>query len=537
MLQIVDCIKQDHDLRLVALAGFLCLAACLAAVGMVTRALASHDHWRVMWTGATGFVVGGTIWSTHFVAMLGFRPEIPFAYDAWLTLTSILTAISFAWLGVTLAIRAGYVVTGGMMLGVAVLTMHYVGMLAISLPGHLEWDKNYITASVITGLTFGAVAAKLALSGKNLFWRSMGGLAGAFAICGTHFTSMAGVHITYDPTATITASAIAPVWLGIGIFTITAIIVALALLGVLIDHHLARRAVREANTLRAYVIELETTKQKLEDTTSDLLKALEAAAVSSQSKSQFLATMSHELRTPLNAIIGFSEILATELFGPLGNERYREYANDVRESGSHLLSLINDILDFSKVDAGQLKLENENLALDKVVSEALRMVRQQAEQQGIKLEDNIDDNLPLLYCDHRRIRQVLLNLLSNATKFTPAGGLVIVSAKYREDQISFSVSDTGIGIASQDIAKAMERFGQIDSALNRKYEGTGLGLPLAKRLIELHDGELTLESELGVGTVVTATFPATRTVHDVRPVIIATSESKSEQSMQPGFSL
>lgn len=535
MLQIIDCITQDHDLRLVVLAGFLCLAACLAAVGMVTRAKASDDKWRTVWTAATGFVVGGAIWSTHFVAMLGFRPEIPFAYDTWLTLASVLIAITFSWLGVTLAVRTRHILAGGLMLGIAVITMHYVGMQAISLPGHLEWDQTYIFASVITGLAFGAAASMLALRGKNLFWRSMGGVAGALAICGTHFTSMAGVHISYDPTINISTSTIAPVWLGIGIFTITATIVALALLSVLIDHHLARRAIREAETLRAHVAELEATKKKLEETTVDLLKALEAAAASSQSKSQFLATMSHELRTPLNAIIGFSEILATELFGPLGNERYRDYANDVRESGSHLLSLINDILDFSKVDAGQLKLENENLAPDQVISEALRMMRQQGEQQGIRLEAKIDPELPLLYCDHRRVRQVLLNLLSNALKFTPSGGSVIVSAFCSNDQISLSVADTGIGMSAEDIPKALERFGQIDGALNRKYEGTGLGLPLAKGLIELHEGSLAIESELGVGTIVTARFPATRTIRNDLSGSADTIASSSEQAMQQGF--
>ncbi|MGV8997242.1 MAG: MHYT domain-containing protein [Parvibaculaceae bacterium] len=512
MLRILGCITQDHDLRLVALAGFLCLAACFAAVGMVTRANASKGHWHYLWVTSTGFVVGGAIWSTHFVAMLGFRPEVPVSYSLLPTFTSIILSIVLATAGVAIALRPRGAIPGGMMLGVAVLAMHYVGMSALNVPGTLHWDPAYIYASVICGLVFGALAARYAIEKTSWSLRMLGGVFGTLAICGTHFTSMAGVTISFDPTVAMPSTSIEPVWLAISIFTITTIIIALALLGVILDHHLTRRSVIEASRLRAHVVELEATKRKLEATTADMLKALEAASTSNQSKSQFLATMSHELRTPLNAIIGFSEILATELFGPLGNPRYKEYANDVKDSGSHLLSLINDILDFSKVDAGHLQLDDENVALDQVIEESIRMVRQQASHQEVNLSTEIAGNLPLVLCDHRRVRQVLLNLLSNATKFTPTGGRITVSAHYDGECVSVSVADTGIGIAAKDIPLAMERFGQIDSSLNRKYEGTGLGLPLSKRLIELHDGTLTLESELNVGTTVTALFPAHRTV-------------------------
>jgi signal transduction histidine kinase len=321
---------------------------------------------------------------------------------------------------------------------------------------------------------------------------------------------MAGITISFDPTVVHNQATIPAQWLAAGVFAVTTSIVALALLGALVDHHFARRAVREAERLRAYVVELEATKQKLEATTADLMTALEAAAASSQAKSQFLATMSHELRTPLNAIIGFSEILATELFGPIGSARYREYAHDVKDSGSHLLSLINDILDFSKVDAGHLQLDEEPVDLGRVIEESLRMVQQQATHQGVGLRSEIAAGLPRLRADHRRIRQVLLNLLSNATKFTPPGGHILISVEMTTSALVVKVADTGIGIKTEDIPKAMERFGQIDSDLNRKYQGTGLGLPLSKRLVELHGGTLTLESEIGVGTTVTAFFPTDR---------------------------
>lgn len=509
MLRIIGCITLDHDLRLVALAGFLCLAGCFTAVGMISRARASDGLWRHIWSGATGFVVGGAIWSTHFVAMLGFRPELPIGYAFWPTIISVFASMFLSWAGVAIALRS-YYIAGGVVLGIAVLTMHYIGMSALSLPGTLEWTPTFFYASVLCGIIFGALAAKFALDDKPLYHRALGGVFGAIAICGTHFTSMAGASIVFDPTVGMPTNLISPMWLAGTIFTITTAIIALALLGVVLDHHLTRRAVIEADRLRAHVTELEATKQKLEATTTDLMTALEAAAASSQAKSQFLATMSHELRTPLNAIIGFSEILSTELFGPLGSPRYKDYASDVRESGLHLLSLINDILDFSKVDAGHLQLDDESIALKQVIEESIRMVQQQATHQEINISTDIDVDLPMIRIDHRRIRQVLLNLLSNAIKFTPAGGHIVVAAHFDGEEIFLSVEDTGIGIAHDDIPKALERFGQIDSSLNRKYQGTGLGLPLSKRLIELHDGTLSIMSVLGEGTIVTATFPAGR---------------------------
>jgi signal transduction histidine kinase len=515
MLTVIGCITQDHDLRLVALAGFLCLSACLGAVGMVARAQATKGNWRQIWIAATGFVVGGGIWSTHFVAMLGFRPEMPFAYDLWLTLASVLISILLAWTGVALALWRGHAKSGGVILGVAILAMHYVGMSALTLPGTLQWNENFVLASIVCGPVFGALAAHFAINKKPYALRALGGIFGTIAICGTHFISMAAVTVSFDPTVPMLDNTIAPMWLAVGIFTITTVIIGLALLGVIIDHHLARRAVIEASRLRTHVMELEATKLKLEAITGDLQKALAAAATSNQAKSQFLATMSHELRTPLNAIIGFSEILTTELFGPLGSDRYLDYAKDIKDSGGHLLSLINDILDFSKVDAGHLVLDDEPVNLDKVIEESIRMVREQALHQNISLKASIDGDLPLVLCDHRRIRQVLLNLLSNATKFTPSGGQIVVSAHFDQEKVFFCVADTGIGIAAEDIPKALERFGQIDSSLNRKYEGTGLGLPLSKRLIEPHGGTLTLESEVGVGTAVTIAFPAERTLHEM----------------------
>jgi signal transduction histidine kinase len=243
----------------------------------------------------------------------------------------------------------------------------------------------------------------------------------------------------------------------------------------------------------------------------ELIKSKETAESSNRAKSQFLANMSHELRTPLNAVIGFAEMMSAETFGPLGSPRYQEYADAIRGSGAHLLALINDILDLSRLDAGQSDLIDEQLDVEEIAETVLTMVAGQARAARVEVSRDIAPGLPLLRADRRRVKQVLINLLANAVKFTPAGGTVSLSAvKTKDGGLKLAVADTGIGIAKEDIPKALERFGQVDSKLSRRYEGAGLGLPLAKQLMELHGGTLVLESELNVGTTVTVIFPQER---------------------------
>ena len=241
-----------------------------------------------------------------------------------------------------------------------------------------------------------------------------------------------------------------------------------------------------------------------------ILSGKEEAEVANRVKSEFLANMSHELRTPLNAIIGFAEIIMSEVLGPVGNEKYRDYAKDINDSGQHLLEIINDILDLSKIETGQAALCEEEIDVPDAVRACLKLIRERATTAGVDLIPDFESGTyPVLRADRRMLKQILVNLLSNAVKFTPRGGRVTVSAHC--DPVAgytLTFADSGIGIAPDDIPKALARFEQVDARLDRRFEGTGLGLPLSKAFVELHGGSLDLESEVGVGTTVTIRFPA-----------------------------
>ena len=242
-------------------------------------------------------------------------------------------------------------------------------------------------------------------------------------------------------------------------------------------------------------------------------KAEAEAVAASRAKSDFLAMMSHELRTPLNAVNGFSEVMLHELFGPIGHAKYKEYANDIHRSGSRLLAIINTILDLSKIEAGKMELRQSEIWLADLVEDAIRELSLQASIGGIRIEQAESDPSTVVICDRGLILQSAVNLLSNAVKFTEEGGVITTGITCDADgNARVSVSDTGIGMTPDQIPIALQDFGQIENVLTRKYAGTGLGLPVTRRIMQEHGGDLEIVSHPGKGTTVTLVFPKARVI-------------------------
>jgi PAS domain S-box-containing protein len=269
--------------------------------------------------------------------------------------------------------------------------------------------------------------------------------------------------------------------------------------------------VSERRTVEGGIVGIMTDITEHRRREEDLRRARDEAELANRAKTEFLANMSHELRTPLNAVIGFSEIMKVELFGKLGHDKYQEYAAAIFDSGSHLLQVINDVLDLSKIEAGKFELHEQEIDIKMTIDSAMRLMRERAGNADVALSIEVEEDLPALYADERLVKQMLINLLSNAVKFTKPGGAVCVRSHLEPDGgLYLAVRDTGVGIAKDDLARVMEPFTQVEGALNRRYEGTGLGLPLVNRLVTLHGGSFTLESKPEVGTNAMIRFPPKR---------------------------
>jgi two-component system cell cycle sensor histidine kinase PleC len=264
--------------------------------------------------------------------------------------------------------------------------------------------------------------------------------------------------------------------------------------------------------LRSSQATLEVQKTQLAELAQKYAEEKTRALEASQAKSEFLANMSHELRTPLNAIIGFSEIMESGMFGPLGADKYLEYCHDIRESGQYLLDVINDILDMSKIEAGRIRLELEVTDLDRLLADAMRIIGARAQEKKLTINTEVASGIRLKV-DRRAVKQILLNLLSNAVKFTPEGGRIIVRGRATGETVMIAIEDTGIGIPPEALKNLGRPFEQVESQFTKSHQGSGLGLAIAKSLVELHNGSMRIRSTVGVGTVVGVRLP-----RDGRPV-------------------
>jgi signal transduction histidine kinase len=269
-----------------------------------------------------------------------------------------------------------------------------------------------------------------------------------------------------------------------------------------------------------YILRASRAFEELRRNQERLIAAKEAAEAANRAKSEFLANMSHELRTPLNAIIGFSGMMRDRMFGPL-DDKYAEYAGIIGDSGRHLLAIISDILDLSKADADRMMLAEERVEIEDVVELGSKIVEDMARRARIQFVSEIEEKLPPVIGDPAKLTQILVNLLSNAVKFTPPGGQVRLRVGQRAHRgITFQVEDTGVGMSPDQIPIALAPFGQISNSLTRKHDGVGLGLPLTKRLVELHGGTMELDSEPGKGTTASVHLPEARVCRDRHALVV-----------------
>jgi signal transduction histidine kinase len=521
MLLVLACVTEQHDLRLFLLAVLICVLACFTALSLLARAAElPAGRTRLAWLTGAATIFGAGVWTTHFVAMLAYRPNLPVGYDVGLTFASVVVAVVIGWLGLWFAAAAPRTAAaGGAVVGAAIGAMHYLGMAALRVPAVVQWDTGYVAASLALGILLSAAALGVTLRAARWPARAAGALLLVGAILGLHFTAMTAVTLVPDPTISLPDEVMAPSWLAIAVAAVTVTIIAVGVLARMVDRQLAERSAHVAE-LRRTIAELERSRAELR-TLNDSWRELSEqhrierprAEMANRTKSEFLANMSHELRTPLNSILGFADVMRTELLGAIGSEQYRGYAHNIHESGSHLLTLINDLLDLAKVEAGKTELHEAPCNVADIAKASLRLMSQPAQKAAVQMRMEIDGGLPGLFGDEHKLRQILFNLLSNAIKFTPKGGRVTVRAGTdAEGGITLGVTDTGIGIPPDQLDRVLQPFTQVENIYSRTHAGTGLGLPLCHELARLHGGELRLTSEVGGGTTVTISFPAERSL-------------------------
>jgi two-component system sensor histidine kinase/response regulator len=489
-------IEGYFDLKLVLLSFLVAMFASYVALN-IAGSLRKVSRERLsfwLWFASGALVMGTGIWTMHFIGMEAFIMHMPMEYDPFLTLLSLVIAIfasGFALYGVSRAqVTLPEIMWGGILMGAGIASMHYVGMSAM-LHVHIHYIPSIFFGSILIAVVASQVALWLMIKGHEHAWVVRLNLVSAIimgiAICGMHYVGMFAAvftEISGDiPSASTTHSGLPPFYIGLSSSIIMLIFLALS-----------------TNNER-FLMTLQESNAKLLANEKELKEARVRAEQASLAKSYFLANMSHEIRTPLNVILGTASLLERSDL----DQKERKYVERITLSSRILLNLIMDILDFSKIEAGELKLNEVGADFIKLVKEVLTIASTQAEEKKIKLIIKGDLDKPLkIISDPIRLQQVITNLVGNAVKFTAKGEVAVTIQSKRLDEnhvnIRLEVKDQGIGIKEEDYGKIFKKFSQVDDSSTRKFGGTGLGLVISKKLVEILGGNIGFESQLGIGS-------------------------------------
>jgi len=524
MAQVHEHIHGSYDIILVLFSYIVAIVASYTVLDLVDRISTSKGIRRWIWMLFGAIAMGMGIWSMHFVGMLALSLPISVAYDLSLVFLSVVAAIAGSFIALFTVGRAqvtlSHLLGGAILLAAGIVAMHYIGMAAMVID--ITYDPLYFTLSIIIALAASLAALWLSFyfrqdNTKYRHWKKIGSalMMGA-AVAGMHYVGMkaANFHVG-EKMQSSNGIVLDQQWLGYLIVGGTLFTLVLSLFGIYISNRFSHKNVEleeKALEIHRKNEELRQLNDHLEELvhkrTAELERAHDEAIKANMIKSQFLANMSHELRTPLNAIIGYSEMLMEEV-EQYNDQLLVEDLSKIRKAGNHLLALINDILDISKIEAGKMEVYAEEFELQTLLQDIESTVRPVIEAKGNQLNITAADGV--MNSDITKLRQIIINLLSNAGKFTENGIVGLEVKSQSKDGVhgySFAVKDSGIGMTEEQIAKLFQPFTQADNSTTRKYGGTGLGLAISQRFAQLIGGEITVTSQINVGSTFTCWFPA-----------------------------